>query len=173
MSLPDDVAIRRAVPADAEALSELHVDCWDDAYTGLIPQELLAERRMRIQERIDFWRDALKRRVVVWLAEDETGMIGFSSASPSDDDELAGLLELNVLYVRQTWWGTPVGYHLLRRAVGDEASYLCVLEGNTRAIRFYERQGYRTNGFAEDAPEGRHVRMVRPAAEPAGRKRPE
>jgi hypothetical protein len=53
MSLPADVAIRRAVPADAEALSELHVDCWDDAYRGLIPQELLAERRMRIQERID------------------------------------------------------------------------------------------------------------------------
>jgi hypothetical protein len=48
--------------------------------------------------------------------------------------------------------------------VGDEPSYLCVLEGNTRATRFYERQGYRADGFVEDTPEGRHLRMVRRAA---------
>jgi GNAT superfamily N-acetyltransferase len=161
MSLPADVAIRRAVPADAEALSERHVDCWDDAYTGLVPQELLAERRRRIQERIDSWRGALEQGAVVWLAEHDGELIGFSGARPARDDELADLLELSVLYVRAPWWGTPVGYHLFRRAVGDEASYLCVLEGNTRAIRFYERQGYREDAIIEEVPEGRHLRMVR------------
>jgi ribosomal protein S18 acetylase RimI-like enzyme len=59
--------------------------------------------------------------------------------------------------------GSPVGHRLLLRAVGDAASCLCVLEGNTRAIRFYERQGYRADGFVEDTPEGRHLRMVRRA----------
>jgi ribosomal protein S18 acetylase RimI-like enzyme len=54
-----------------------------------------------------------------------------------------------------------VGHELFRRAVGDAASYLCVLEGNTRAIRFYERQGYREDAIIEDVPEGRHLRMVR------------
>jgi len=161
MSLPAGVTIRRAVPADAEALSELHLDCWDDAYTGLVPQEILAERRMRILERIDHWRGALERGDVVWVAERDGTLIGFSGARPADDPEFAGLLELRVLYVRAPWWGTTVGHHLFRRAVGDEPSYLCVLEGNTRAIRFYERQGYRADGSTEDAPEGRHVRMLR------------
>ena len=161
MSLPADVTIRRAGPADAEALSELHVDCWDDAYTGLIPQEILAERRMRIRERIDGWRAALERGDVVWLAEQDGDLIGFSGAAAADDAEFAGLLELRVLYVRAAWWGTTVGHQLFRRAVGDAASYLCVLEGNTRAIRFYERQGYRADAFIEDVPEGRHLRMVR------------
>jgi GNAT superfamily N-acetyltransferase len=164
MSLPADVAIRRAVPADAEALSELHVDCWDDAYRGLIPQELLAERRMRIQERIDGWRDALEQGAEVWLAEHDGRLIGFSGAGPARHEDLADLLELHVLYVRARWWGSPVAHRLLLRAVGDAASCLCVLEGNTRAIRFYERQGYRADGFVEDTPEGRHLRMVRRAA---------
>ena len=108
MSLPAGVTIRRAVPADAEALSELHVDCWDDAYTGLIPQEILAKRRMRIRERIDGWRAALERGDVVWLAEQDGDLIGFSGAAAADDAEFAGLLELRVLYVRAAWWGTTL-----------------------------------------------------------------
>jgi GNAT superfamily N-acetyltransferase len=168
MSLPADVSIRRAGPADAEALSELHLDCWDDAYAGLVPQEILAERRMRILERIDHWRGALERGDVVWVAEREGTLSGFAEARPADDPELAGLLELRVLYVRAPWWGTTVGHHLFRRAVGDEPSYLCVLEGNTRAIGFYERQGYRADGFTEDVPEGRHVRMLRQSPATAG-----
>jgi GNAT superfamily N-acetyltransferase len=168
MSLPADVSIRRAGPADAEALSELHLDCWEDAYAGLVPQEILAERRMRILERIDHWRGALERGDVVWVAEREGTLIGFSEARPAGDPELAGLLELRVLYVRAPWWGSPVGHRLLLRAVGDAASCLCVLEGNTRAIRFYERQGYRADGFTEDVPEGRHVRMLRQSPATAG-----
>ena len=164
MTLPAAVTIRRAVPADAAALSELHLDCWDDAYHDLIAPEILAERRMRVQERIDFWRGALEQGTVIWLAEHEDALIGFSGAQTGDDEGLAGTLELRVLYVRATWWGTTVGHELFLHAVGDAASYLCVLEGNTRAIRFYERQGYRADGSVEDAPEGRHVRMVRQAA---------
>ena len=168
MSLPADVTIRRASPADAESLSELHLDCWDDAYAELVPQEILAERRMRVPERIDHWRGALERGDVVWVAERDGTLIGFSEARPADDPELAGLLELRVLYVRAPWWGTTVGHHLFRRAVGDEPSYLYVLEGNARAIRFYERQGYRADGFTEDVPEGRHVRMLRRSRATAG-----
>ena len=51
-------------------------------------------------------------------------------------------------------WGHDGGARLFRRAVGDAASYLCVLEGNTRAIRFYERQGYREDAIIEEVPEG-------------------
>jgi hypothetical protein len=45
MALPDGVTIRRGVPAEAEALAQLHLDVWDDAYPGLMPQEILDERR--------------------------------------------------------------------------------------------------------------------------------
>ena len=54
-----DVAIRPAVPADAEALTRLHLDCWDDAYTGLIPQEILDARRDDVDKRVETWRTIL------------------------------------------------------------------------------------------------------------------
>lgn len=119
---------------------------------------------MRFQERINCWRGALEQGEVVWLAERDGDLIGFSgaqAADDADDADFAGPLELRVLYVRAAWWGTSVGHELFRRAVGDAASYLCVLEGNTRAIRFYERQGYREDAIIEEVPEGRHLRMVR------------
>ena len=59
------------------------------------------------------------------------------------------------------WWGTGVGYVLFEEAVGDRAAYLWVLAGNDRAIRFYERQGFRLDGTEDEHDEGLHVRMVR------------
>ena len=65
------------------------------------------------------------------------------------------------LYVRADRWGTGIGYALLEVAIGDRAAYLWVLEGNARAIRFYERQGFRLDGTRDEHDEGLHVRMVR------------
>ena len=36
-----------------------------------------------------------------------------------------------------------------------------MLHGNDRAIRFYERQGFRLDGTKDEHDEGLHVRMVR------------
>ena len=57
--------------------------------------------------------------------------------------------------------GTGVGYALFETAIGDRAAYLWVLANNERAIRFYERQGFRLDGTEDEHDEGLHVRMVR------------
>ena len=59
---------------------------------------------------------------------------------------------LNGLYVRPEAWGTGVAGELHDRAVaalraaGVPRARLWVLEGNTRARRFYERRGWREDG---------------------------
>jgi GNAT superfamily N-acetyltransferase len=159
MALPTDVGIRRAAPEDAEALTHLHLDCWDDAYTGLMPQSILDARREDVPSRVDRWRRALARGHTT-VAEHGSGLVGFVSAAPGGD--VPGIeLQLFALYVRAAWWGTGIGHALFVPAVGDRSAYLWVLEGNDRAIRFYERQGFRFDGAGHDEPEGRHVRMVR------------
>jgi len=159
--LPAGTTIRRTTPDDAPALAHLHLDVWDDAYTGLVPQSVLDERRERVQERIERWRDILTEHDRTLLAVGPEGLIGFASAGEGRDNDTDIDLELWALYVRRQWWGTGVGYALLETAIGDRAAYLWVLHGNERAISFYERQGFRLDGTQDEHDEGLHVRMVR------------
>lgn len=161
MAMPSDVSIRQGVVPDAESLAHLHVDVWDDAYTGLMPQGILDDRREKVAERVDRWREILGSREPTWVAEDSEGLIGFASTGPARDNDMDDTLELYALYVRASYWGTGVGYALFEIAVGDRAAYLWVLAGNERGITFYERQGFRLDGTEDELDEGRHVRMVR------------
>jgi len=161
MAMPPDVSIRQGVPADAEQLAHLHIDVWDDAYTGLMPQGILDDRREKVAERVERWREILGQERPTWVAEDSEGLIGVASSGPARDNDMDGTLELWALYVRAAYWGTGVGYTLFEIAVGDRAAYLWVLADNERAIRFYERQGFRLDGTEDEHDEGRHVRMVR------------
>lgn len=65
------------------------------------------------------------------------------------------------LYVRAEVYGKGVGYRLMRAAIGETAAYLWVLDGNTRAIAFYERQGFHFDGKNKIEPVGLERRMVR------------
>src|SRR3954447_24786678 len=161
MAMPSDVSIRQGVPADAEPLAHLHVDVWDDAYTGLMPQGILEDRREKVAERVERWREILGQERPTWVAEDSEGLIGFASSGPARDNDMDDTLELWALYVRAAYWGTGVGYALFEIAVGDRAAYLWVLADNERAIAFYERQGFRLDGTEDEHDEGLHVRMVR------------
>lgn len=161
MPLPSGVTIRRARPDDAEALAHLHLDVWDDAYTGLMPRGILDDRRDRLQERVERWREILDahHRNLLAVAPDE--LVGFACEGPGRDNDVDLDLELYALYVRAAWWGTGVGYALFEETLGDRAAYLWVLAGNQRAIGFYERQGFRLDGTRDEQDDGLHVRMVR------------
>jgi GNAT superfamily N-acetyltransferase len=158
----DDVTVRPATPADAEVLARLHLDVWDDAYTGLMPQQLLDDRREKVDERIARWREILiDGTEPTYVAAGPEGLVGFASTGAGRDNDVDTELELMALYVRAAHWGTGVGYALLQQAVGDLAAYLWVLAGNDRAIAFYERQGFRLDGTQDEHDEGLHVRMLR------------
>ena len=161
--LPDGLVLRRAVVDDATALAHLHVDCWEDAYTGLIPQSILDERRATVDDRAQRWREILAEHDRTWVADSPEGLVGFAGAGPSNDNDLEGDIDLQLLalYVRAAWWGTGVGYALFRQVVGDRAAYLWVLANNQRAIDFYQRQGFRLDGTVDEHDEGLHARMVR------------
>lgn len=161
MALPDGVVIRRGVPEDAEQMGHLHVDVWEDAYTGLVPQAILDERRATVADRIERWRGIFDQDQVNWVAEGPEGLVGFSGSGPARDNDVDLDLELWALYVRAAYYGTGLGYALFEQAVGDRACYLWVLGGNDRAIAFYERQGFRFDGTEDELDEGMHLRMVR------------
>lgn len=163
MTTSPQPVVRRATGEDAHALAHLHLDVWDDAYTGLMPQQLLDDRRDEAEDRVERWRTILAGTSdsTTLVAETEDGLVGFASAGPGVDADVDTELELKALYVRAHWWGSGLGYALFSEAVGDRAAYLWVLASNARAIAFYERQGFRLDGTSDQHDEGLHVRMVR------------
>jgi GNAT superfamily N-acetyltransferase len=161
MAAPEGVRIRRAEVSDAETLAELHLACWDDAYTGLVPQEVLDDARHNLDTRIENWRQILSEQEETLLAETDEGLVGFVRVGPGRDRDIDLDLELIALYLRAAWWSTGLGRALFEEAMGDRPAYLWVVEGNERATRFYERQGFRHDGSSKEMAEGLHLRMVR------------
>lgn len=156
------VTIRRAVADDADALAHLHVDVWEDAYIGLIPDRIFHERRATIPERVDRWRLNLATSpATTTVVEDETGLIGFASIGPGRDDDIAIEEEVWALYVRAAWWGRGVGHALIAATLAERRAYLWVLDGNQRAIAFYCRHGFVADGASRTDDYGTEFRMVR------------
>lgn len=162
MTVAEGVMIRPAVVADAEALADLHVDVWEDAYGGLIPDEVFVERRATITQRVEAWRRILSAASsLTTVAEQEEQLIGFASAGPADAEDAPVDQELLALYVRAACWGGGVGRALLTAALAGRPAFLWVLSGNDRAITFYEARGFEADGVERTDEYGTEVRMVR------------
>jgi GNAT superfamily N-acetyltransferase len=117
------VQVRPARPGDAAAVAEVHVRTWR----------------------------ALADGTPVWVAEEGGRIVGFASIGDSRDTGGEGEGELLSIYVLPEAWGSGAGAGLM--AVARDAlraryptSVLWVLEDNPRARRFYEREGWRTDG---------------------------
>jgi GNAT superfamily N-acetyltransferase len=100
----------------------------------------------------------------VVVAEVAGEVVGFAQAVPSRDDPPVRPLELTVLYLRAAQHGSGLGQELLDAVVGDQPASLWVAEQNPRARRFYERNGFTSDGAREvlESWEGLvEVRLVR------------
>lgn len=71
-------------------------------------------------------------------------VIGFAGSGPASDGSAP--IQLYTVYVLPAHHGTGVATPLTAAAIGDGPASLHVLEGNGRAIRFYERLGFRFDG---------------------------
>ncbi|MDT0203526.1 GNAT family N-acetyltransferase [Nocardioides sp. AE5] len=158
--------LRPSEPSDADALTDLHLDVWEEAYGHLIDEAILRNRRADRAQRVARWREILDRsadRTHVVEAAAGGRLLGFVSAGPGRDDPEPGLPDVEVwaLYVRAEVYGQGFGHALLEKAIGPAAAYLWVLDGNERAIAFYERQGFVFDGSSKVEPVGVERRMVR------------
>jgi GNAT superfamily N-acetyltransferase len=154
--------VRPAHPDDAEALAGLHIRGWQHAYARLMPAAYLAGLDGQLEQRIVRRRQQILRpiaRTACFVAvEPETSRVtGFFNAEPyriaqngSDLSDSVG--EVYAIYVEPDRISTGAGRALMDAAVGWldgqglDPIHLWVLEGNLRALSFYERYGFRLDG---------------------------
>ncbi|WP_437649407.1 N-acetyltransferase family protein [Sorangium sp. So ce362] len=156
--------IRRAQPADAAAIARVEVDSWRAAYLGLVPADDLNALSPRLRE--TSWQRILSHGAATgtraWLLCAADAVLGFASAGPTrdDDDDPLEVGELYTIYLLPAAWGRGLGAALLDTAQADLAQCrhrtmtIWVLEGNTRARRFYELSGFARDGAQRRARVG-------------------
>jgi GNAT superfamily N-acetyltransferase len=138
--------VRPAVPADAAAIAHVHVETWKSAYSGLLPADFLESlSEVHYTER---WRRGIADRSSrVYVAEDESGVVGFASGGRERAGEIGYAGELYAIYVLDRAQRRGTGRELVSavvgglRAMGLADMIVWVLRDNPSARRFYEHLG--------------------------------
>jgi GNAT superfamily N-acetyltransferase len=153
------VRVRRAGPADARGIAEVHTRTWQAAYRHAFPADVLDN--LDVEERVRGWLERIEADLDVWVAEAEGGLVGFLAAGPSRTEDGPG--ELYAIYVLPEAWGSGAAPSLMAAfkdwlaQEGYATAMLWVLADNPRARRFYEREGWRADGERVDTIRGVEV----------------
>ncbi len=152
----------KAIETDGETREKaaVHRACWLDAYRDLVSADYLDRLTPERCEKIAF---AL--RDCTLIAKDGGRVVGFSGFGKRRDDPEEG--EIVAVYVLREYYGTGVGKALLDAAAeklgGCRRLFLWCLDGNERALRFYEKNGFRPDGGKNylDSLKATEIRLVR------------
>ena len=143
--------------AEIKGKAYVHYKSWHEAYSELIDHDYLKNVTMEKCEMIAYkWPDN------IFVAKDEEKVIGFIGYGKYRDEQLPDTGEIFAVYVLKEYYGKGVGQALMREAL-KKLPYsqiaLWVLKGNVRAIRFYEKCGFRFDGCEQE------IRLGSPASE--------
>ena len=123
----------------------VHYKSWHETYTGLVDAGYL--KGITLEKCIETarrWPDN------ILVAKDGERVAGFAAYGAYRDATLPECGEIAAIYVLREYQGKGVGYGLMRAALARLSGYataaVWVLKGNERAIRFYERYGFRFDG---------------------------
>jgi len=148
--------VREATSADARGIAEVHVRCWQAAYGGILPRQMLDD--LSVDLRSDFWGAELSDEnsgARTLVAEDPPDAIaGFITVVLPSRDNDAGehTAEIAATYVDPSRWNAGVGRSLLREALAglDDKQWavatLWIFQRNAQGRAFYARSGFRLDG---------------------------
>lgn len=151
MATSADPCIRQAVEGDAAPIARLHVDAWQAAYRGILPDEMLDG--LDVAERTRRRRALLARppspNIRNWVCEANEELLGWAATGPARDDDLDdSVLELYAIYLQPDVIGRGHGRALMQHCLADAAQRgfvemtMWVLTGNERAQHFYRAAGF-------------------------------
>lgn len=140
----------------------VHWKSWQDAYSGLVDQAYLDKLTLEKCTDIAFrWPDNLL------VAKENDMVVGFVGYGAYRDDSLLETGEIYAIYILKEYYDQKVGYRLMSAAIEKLYEYrkiaVWVLEGNHRAIKFYESCGFQFDGTEKQIELGTvntEIRMI-------------
>ena len=138
------MTIREANAEDMELIANLYVINWKKTYVGLLPDNFL--NGLTVNDGINKWQEYLtKEKHRIFVAYENENFLGFSACK--EDEELKNCLYLDSLHVSESSRGKGVGTKLINTVgsyayiKGYEHMSICIVKGNDKAKRIYEKMG--------------------------------
>jgi GNAT superfamily N-acetyltransferase len=130
------IALRRAAAGDEAQVARVNVEAWHQAYDGRIPRAMAD--LVTVERREVMWRALVGRHQAThptWVAvDDEAGVVGFATGSPSGSAIEGMLGELHMLFVAPKFQRRDVGRRLFHAmaeglvAAGGNSAVATVLD---------------------------------------------
>ncbi|MGL4727794.1 MAG: GNAT family N-acetyltransferase [Bosea sp. (in: a-proteobacteria)] len=132
--MDETITLRPGLEADMPALLDLWVEAWAKA----MPEIDFASRRDWLRER---QASMVAEGAVITMAEHGSVAVGFTLVNPAT-------AYLDQIAVAPAYWSKGIARQLLdhARQLCPDALGLHVNQQNSRAIHFYEREGFRRTG---------------------------
>ena len=153
-----EIMVREARIEDAEAIAQIHVETWQHAYRGQMPDALLDGLSVegRLEWRVRILTEPPAKFHSLVAVGDDGKILGFCDVGASREPD-AGEADgtLYAIYVTPAAMGQGVGSALIDegvrqlRAEGFTRATLWVLESNTPTRDFYERRGWMADGTSK------------------------
>lgn len=140
----------------------VHYKSWQETYGGLVDKDYLNNVTLDKCKNVAFkWRDN------IIVAKDGDKVVGFVGYGECNDPNYPNHGEIFGLYVLREYQGKKIGFDLMNAAVCELDNFpniaLWVLQGNEKAISFYEKYGFRFDGNEQEIKLGttnKELRMV-------------
>ncbi len=153
------ITIRRAPPADSEALAETAIAAWRVGFAGLVPAHVDPRRAWRPERLAARLAGTADDGSEILAAELERRVCGLVLLGPCRDPEAAeNEAEIVALYVHPDRWREGVGRSLVAgaldrlEAAGHREVIVWTLAGSARNRSFYEALGFTSDGGTQRRP---------------------
>ena len=165
-----NILVRIEELRDAKWIAKVHVETWQHAYLGQIPDADL--QSLSTEKRTEYWKEILaspKENAHTMVAEVDKKIAGFCSVSHCRDEDMSAEIgELWAIYVDKDSMEKGVGTELLQKGLeylrmnGYKKATLWVLTTNQKTRRWYESKGWYVEGKTKtDQIEGFAVEETR------------
>ncbi len=163
------MTIRIATLEDVKDIATIHVNAWQAAYKGLIPQSYLDN--LSIAKRDRAWQNILTNSKTHTIVQEINGLIvgfaNFGNTRDRDKDfDVTG--EITSIYLNPEHWRKGLGTQLFEFILEDMKNReftqitLWVVDRNQSACSFYEKMGLKPDGATKiDIREGFELRELR------------
>lgn len=164
--------IRYANLDDSDILGKIHSEASKAGFKNIIPDDILNEVfsiERRTKRFISELTEGSPRTAIIFEKNEPAGLISFGKSRYGDNDN--SWIEIWRVYLTQKFWGSGAAKELMEWGINEILKEnfvnieLWVLEENIRAIKFYEKMGFKHDNTAQTINIGIELKELRYIAE--------